>query len=239
MSRAYRACCPPTGHPAGGRDVTGTPARQAALLAGNSRALWSLLGSFFFSWISYTGSVALIGCLVFERTRSPAIVSIAFALRFVPMAFPGVLAGVLSDRFGRRFMLVAANGAQALLSFALAIAAGGHWATAPVLILAAGAYGVADSVRLVSGMNLTYDLSHTSHPLRGMAWANLVISGGQALGALMTTGVLSTLGSPASAAAVGAVFLVGAALAARVEVIPPPDQPDRSPLLSSIRAGLG
>ena len=165
--------------------MTDSPARrQAALLAGNPRALWSLLASFFFSWISYTGSVALIGWLLFERTRSPAVVSIAFALRFLPMAFTGVLAGVLSDRFGRRFMLVAANGAQALLSFALAIVVGVHWATAPVLILAAGAYGVADSVRLVSGMNLTYDLTRRSHPLRGMALANLVSSGGQALGAV-------------------------------------------------------
>jgi MFS family permease len=218
-------------------EFSSTSASGAA--GGNSRALWSLLVSFFFSWVSYTGSVALIGWLIFERTRSPAVVSIAFALRFVPMAFTGVLAGVLSDRFGRRSMLVAANGAQALLSFALAIAAGVHWATAPVLILAAGAYGVADSVRLVSGMNLTYDLSHRSHPLRGMAWANLVISGGQALGALLTTGVLSSLGPSASAAAVGAVFVIGAVLAARVEVAPPADQPDRSPLLSSVKAGLG
>ena len=146
-------------------EFSSTSASGAA--GGNSRALWSLLVSFFFSWISYTGSVALIGWLVFERTRSPAVVSIAFALRFLPMAFTGVLAGVLSDRFGRRFMLVAANGAQALLSFALAIVVGVHWATAPVLILAAGAYGVADSVRLVSGMNLTYDLSHSVAPVAG------------------------------------------------------------------------
>jgi hypothetical protein len=70
--------------------------RHATLLAGTSRALWRLLVSFLFSWISYTASVALIGWLVFERTRSPAVVSIAFALRFVPLAFTGVLAGVLS-----------------------------------------------------------------------------------------------------------------------------------------------
>jgi hypothetical protein len=63
-------------------EMTNSPAgRQAALLAGNSRALWSLLVSFLFSWISYTASIALIGWLVFERTRSPAVVSIAFALR--------------------------------------------------------------------------------------------------------------------------------------------------------------
>jgi hypothetical protein len=220
--------------------MTDSPAgRQAALLAGNSRALWSLLVSFLFSWISYTASIALIGWLVFERTRSPAVVSIAFALRFLPLAFTGVLAGVLSDRFGRRSMLVAANGTQALISFALAIAAAAHWATAPVLILAAGAYGVADSVRLVSGLNLTYDLTHTSHPLRGMAWANLVSSGGQALGALIAAGALSRLGPSAAAAAVGAVFLVGAAVAVRVETTRPADLPDRSPLLSSIKAGIG
>jgi MFS family permease len=220
--------------------MTDSPARrQALLLARSSRPLWSLLASFLFSWISYTASVALIGWLVFERTRSPAVVSIAFALRFLPLAFTGVLAGVLSDRFGPRFMLVAANGSQALISFALAIAVALHWVTAPVLILTAGAYGVADSVRLVSGINLTYDLTHRSHPLQGMAWANLVSSSGQALGALIATGMLSRLGPSAAAAAVGAVFLVGAAVAVRVEVTLPTDPPDRSSLLSSIKAGIG
>jgi MFS family permease len=220
--------------------MTDSPARrQSAPLARNSRAFWSLLVSFTFSWISYTASIALIGWLVFERTRSPAVVSFAFALRFVPMAFTGVPAGVLSDRFGRRFMLVAANGCQALISFALALAAAAHGASAPVLILASGAYGVADSVRLVTGMNLTYDLTHRSHPLRGMAWANLVSSGGQAIGALIATGALSRLGPSAAAAAVGAVFLVGAAAAVRVQTIPPADRPDRSPLLASIKAGIG
>jgi MFS family permease len=220
--------------------MTDSPAgRHAALLGGKSRALWSLLVSFLFSWVSYTASIALIGWLVFERTRSPAVVSIAYALRFLPMAFTGVLAGAFSDRFGRRSMLVAANGSQALISFALAIAAATHGATAPVLILASGAYGVADSVRLVSGLNLTYDLTHRSHPLRGMAWANLVSSGGQALGALIATGALSRLGPSAAAAAVGAVFLIGAAVAARVEVTRAGNLPDRSSLRSSVKAGIG
>jgi MFS family permease len=220
--------------------MTDSPAGgQAAALAGNSRALWSLLVSFLFSWVSFTASIALIGWLVFERTSSPVVVSIAFAFRSLPLAFTGVLAGILSERFGGRFMLVAANVSQALISFALAIAAAAHWATAPVLILAAGAYGVADSVRLVSGMNLTYDLTHSSHRLRGMAWANLVSSGGQALGALIATGALSRLGPSAAAAAVGAVFLIGAAVAVRVEVPRSADPPDRSSLISSIKAGIG
>jgi hypothetical protein len=220
--------------------MTDPPARrQATMRAENSRALWSLLVSFLFSWISYTASVALIGWLVYERTRSPAVVSIAFALRFLPLTFTGVLAGVLSDRFGQRFMLVAANGSQALISFALAIIAAAKWTTAPVLILAAGAYGVADSVRMVSGMNLTYGLTHRSYPLRGMAWASLVSSGGQALGALIATAVLSRLGPSAAAVTVGTVFLLGGAVAARVEVTPPADLPNRSPLRSSIKAGIG
>src|SRR6202041_3175459 len=49
-------------------EFSSTSASGAA--GGNSRALWSLLVSFFFSWISYTGSVALIGWLVFEGTTS-------------------------------------------------------------------------------------------------------------------------------------------------------------------------
>jgi hypothetical protein len=134
---------------------------------------------------------------------------------------------------------VSANGCQALISFGLAIAAAAHWASAPVLIGASAAYGVADSVRLVSGVNLTYELTRAWRPLRGMAWANLVSSGGQALGALVATGVLSRLGPGAAAVAVGAVFLVGAAVAARVEVGRSADLPGRSSVLSSIRAGIG
>jgi MFS family permease len=213
--------------------------RPAAARAGNRRALSSLLVSFLFSWISYNASVALIGWLVFERTKSPALVSVAFALRFLPLAFTGVLAGVLSDRLGRRFMLAAANGSQALISFALAMTAVAHWATAPLLILASGAYGLADSVRLVSGMNLTYELTQVSDPLRGMAWANMVSSGGQAIGALIGAGVLSRLGPAAAAVAVGAVFLIGAAAALRVQIVHPTDPPDRSSLRSSIKAGVG
>ncbi|MGH3398187.1 MAG: MFS transporter [Streptosporangiaceae bacterium] len=204
----------------------------------SSRALWSLLVSFLFSWISYNASVALIGWLVFERTRSPVVVSVAFAFRFLPLAFTGVLAGVLTERFGRRFVLVAANGSQALISFALAVAASAHWATAPVLILASGAYGVADSARLVSGMNLTYELTHASNPLRGMAWANVVSSSGQAIGALVAAGLLSRLGPTAAAVAVGAVFLMGAAAAARVQMTHPAATLDRASLRSSVRAGI-
>lgn len=212
--------------------------REAAPPARSRRPLGSLLVSFLFSWISYNASVALIGWLVFERTRSPAVVSVAFALRFLPLAFTGVLAGVLAERFGQRFMLVAANGSQALISFALAVAASAHWASAAVLILASGLYGVADSARLVSGMNLTYDLTHASGPLRGMAWANLVSSSGQAIGALVATSLLSRVGPVAAAVAVGAVFLVGAAAAGRVQMAHSAAPPDRSTLRSSVRAGV-
>jgi hypothetical protein len=88
-------------------------------------------------------------------------------------------------------------------------------------------------------MNLTYDLTQRSRPLRGMAWANLVSSSGQALGALVAAGVLRHLRPSAAAAAVGAVFVVAAAAAVRVTVTAPAGPPDRPPLLSSIKAGIG
>lgn len=214
-------------------------ANQARALPGNSRALGSLLISLLFSWISFTASMALIGWLVFERAKSPALVSVAFAIRFLPLVFTGVVAGALSDRFGPRLMLAAANGSQALVSFALAIAAATDWATAPVLILASGAYGLADSARLVSGLNLTYALADRSRPLRGMAWANVIASGGQALGGLVAAGVLSRLGPAAAASTVGAVFVIGAMVAARVQVTRPPGGlPDGPSLLASIKDGI-
>jgi hypothetical protein len=51
--------------------------------------------------------------------------------------------------------------------------------------------------------------------------------------------VLSRLGHSAAGAAVGAVFLVGATVTVRMEATRPADLPDRSPLLSSIKAGIG
>ena len=61
-------------------------------------------------------------------------------------------------------------------------------------------------------MNLTYDLTHAWARAR-MAWANLVSSSGQAIGALVATSLLSRVGPVAAAVAVGTVFLVGAAAA--------------------------
>jgi MFS family permease len=220
--------------------MTDSPGRrQGVEPTGGRRALASLLVSFLFSMISYNASIALIGWLVFALTRSPGVVSIAFAFRFLPLAFTAVIAGMMSDRFGRRFMLVAANGSQALISFAVAIAVSAHWVTALFLILASGAYGMADSVRLVSGINLTYDLTHRSHPLRGMATASLVSGGGQAVGALIGAGVLSRLGPAPAALAVGAAFLIGAAAALRVHTTRVPDRSDRPSMVSSIKAGIG
>jgi MFS family permease len=219
--------------------MTDSPGRrQAAAQTGDRRALANLLVSFLFSMISYNASIALIGWLVFAHTRSPGVVSIAYAFRFLPLAFTAVIAGVMSDRFGRRLMLMAANGFQALISFAIAIAVVAHWITAPFLILASGAYGLADSVRLVSGMNLTYDLTHRSHPLRGMASANLVSSSGQAIGALIAAGALSRLGPAPAALTVGAAFLIAAVAALRVHTTHVPDLSDHTSVVSSIKAGI-
>lgn len=198
-----------------------------------------VFASLFPSWVSFTASQALIGWLVFAATSSAALVGVAFALRYIPLAVTGVPMGALSDRFGRLRLLVASNAIQAVISFALAAAALTKTPPVTVLFLASAGYGVADSARLVSGVNLTYDLSGRLGAMRAMATANVVSGIGMALGGVIAGVILARAGASVTATVVGVAFSAGAVTLVGLPALPGPTARGRSSLLSLVRAGLG
>lgn len=78
-------------------------------------------------------NVALLA-YVFERTHSVAWLGATTAARVLPVVVLGPLGGVLTDRFDRRRLMIAADLARAALMGALVMAA---WASLPVVVIPA------------------------------------------------------------------------------------------------------
>lgn len=73
-----------------------------------------------------------LALLVLERTGSASASAATFAVSYLPLLFGGTILGPLADRFPRRSILAASDGARALIVAALAVLAGG---SAPILLL--------------------------------------------------------------------------------------------------------
>jgi len=143
------------------------------------------------SSIGFGVSQVTISWLVLTRTDSDMVVGLMFALRMAPLVLIGPLSGTLSDRIGRRHLLVAANGCAAIL-FILVVALGfsSHddvvWAM--ILVTALGALG---AVVLTCSGAFAYDLAGSALAANAIANAQLAgrlgaVIGGLAGGALVT-----------------------------------------------------
>jgi MFS family permease len=206
-----------------------TPAR------GLGRVLLALLPA----WLGWTASQAVIGWLVFAQTGSPAIVGVAFALRFAPLAIAGVPIGALSDRRGRIQILQGSNVLAAVVAFAMVVFALAGMTSTLVLLAAAAIFGFADVGRMVSGNNLVYELAGNLGTTRAIAASNFVSGIGVALGGAISGFTLSAAGAEVTATVVGVAYGISALLLIGVSDAPL-NRPDASPgLAAAIRAGLG
>lgn len=61
------------------------------------------------------------GWLIYEMTGSPFLLGLTGALKAIPMLFLGAFAGVLADRYSRKFQIIAAESMTGILHLALAI----------------------------------------------------------------------------------------------------------------------
>jgi MFS transporter, DHA1 family, staphyloferrin A biosynthesis exporter len=203
-----------------------------------SRGLGRVLLALLPAWLGWTTSQALIGWLVFAQTGSPAIVGLAFALRFAPLAIAGVPAGALSDRRGRIQILQGSNVLAVAVSFSVvAISLAGVTSTF-VLLAAAAIFGLADTGRMVSGNNLVYDLAGDLGTTRAVAVSNFVSGIGVALGGALSGFTLSAAGPAATATVVGVAYGISALLLIGVADAPR-QRPVAAPAFAeAIRAGL-
>jgi MFS family permease len=201
---------------------------------GLGRVLLALLPA----WLGWTASQALIGWLVFVQTGSPAVVGLAFALRFAPLAIAGVPTGALSDRRGRVQILQGSNALAVAVAFSIVVISLAGVTSTIVLLAAAAIFGLADTGRMVSGNNLVYDLAGDLGTTRAVAASNFVSGIGVALGGAISGFALTAAGPAATATVVGVAYVISALLLIGVSDAPL-KQPAAAPAFAaSISAGL-
>jgi MFS family permease len=175
-----------------------------------------------------------LAVLVFERTGSPALTAVTYALTFVPDLLGGPLLGGLADRFPRRAVMVVCDLARAGLVALMALPGMPVWAVGVLLVgvqlfgapfkaaraallpavLSGDRYLVADGL-----MNTTYQLG---------------LLGGYTTGAPL----VAWLGTGSALLADAATFVASAALiAAGLRPHPPAELPTRWTTVGSLRAG--
>jgi MFS family permease len=178
-----------------------------------------------------------LAVLVYERSHSPFMTALIYAVTFIPALFSGVLLGGLADRFRHRTILVRGNLLRAALVAAMAVADLPTVALVALVIsstLVAAPFDSANSAMLpeiLDGEAYTVGAS-----LRAISHQLAQLLGFAAGGALLT--VLS----PRSALFIDAVtFLVAAGLVrGSVRLRPAPQSQDgpREPYLTSLSSGV-
>ncbi|MFI5281802.1 MAG: MFS transporter [Candidatus Dormibacterales bacterium] len=190
------------------------------------------------AWFGWAASQALFGWLVFDATESPALVSVAFALRLLPLAIAGVPVGALSDRLGRIRILQGSNLLAAAIATALAAIAWSGRTELLTLLVAAAAFGLADSGRLVSGNNLVFDLAGGLGTTRAVAASNFVAGIGVAIGGGAAGQSLSRASPAVVAVAVALAYAASAALMTGVSEVRHARPAERPSFAASLGAGL-
>jgi MFS family permease len=187
--------------------------------------------------VSVTGTtVAAVALtvLVYERTTSPLLSSLTFALGFVPYLFGGLLSA-LADRVPPRRLVVSCNLLSATAATAMA------WPGAPIPVLLTLLVVIGMLTSLASGSSAALIRSAVPHdayaPARSLMRivAQLAQIGGNAAG-----GALLLLLSPSGAILVNAASFVAAALVVRFGVsrLVPVDETHEASLLRDSLHGI-
>jgi MFS family permease len=171
-----------------------------------SRLYLALLIAFAADWFA---TVALID-LVLETTDSTAAASVILVLQMAPFLVATPIAGMLADRFDRRFMLAGANVARGFICIGLlfAVDADTVWiAFAVVALLAFGAAFFEPTVSASLPNLVDREDLPTANALIGSAWGTMVAFGA-AIGGL----VAATVGREITFLMYPVLFFVSAAL---------------------------
>jgi MFS family permease len=164
------------------------------------------------SSIGFGISQVSLSWLVLSRTDSDALVGLVFALRMAPLVIIGPLSGALSDRIGRRRLLIAANGGAALL-FVIVVALGfsGHgdivWILA--LVTALGALG---AVALACSGAFAYDLAGTGLAANAIAHSQLAGRLGAVVGGLAGGAIVALVAIEGSLIVLAAIYALAGLL---------------------------
>jgi MFS family permease len=184
--------------------------RLALTLLGRNRDFARLYSA---QLISFAGdwfaTVALVG-LVFDLTGSAAVTALALSIQLLGFAMFTPLGGYLGDRVNRKWLMVAADVARAILILGLLVvdSPGEVWLALAIVGAVSALGALFEPTSSASVPNLVDDVDlPVANALVGSAWGMMLAVGG-ALGGL----VAATLGREAAFVGDGLSFALSAAL---------------------------
>src|SRR3989442_10145495 len=172
--RSDRSAGPPMDSP-----TTPKRARLAALRHRDFRLFWggqlvSLIGT----WMQSVGQ----SWLVLELTGSPFQLGLVNALQFTPILFLSPVGGTLSDRWGKRGILLVTQAAMMVQAFVLALLVrSGHVRYGHVAVLA-GIYGLGRAIDIPARQSFLTDLVGRPDLANAVALNSVVFNGARIVG---------------------------------------------------------
>src|SRR5688572_19732109 len=140
------------------------------------------------------------------------------AVRMAPQVPLGIPAGMLADWVDRRRLMIgvtaASTGVAMLLALLLAVPLGSGALLLPIVLGAALAVGLLDTVRTSATQAYAYDLAPSAGAARGLAFVNLGAQLLGTLGGLVGGYTLERFGAPATFVVIAGVLAMGAVLPA-------------------------
>jgi MFS family permease len=145
--------------------------------------------------------------LVLELTHSGVALGFSTALQFLPVLLGGLYGGTVVDRLDRRRILLATQATSAVLAGMLAVLAGSHLATIPVVYALSFALGVVTVFDTPARQAFLFELVGPSDLMNAQALYSTVNNGGRLIGPAVAGVVIAGAGV-AWAFAVNAVSFV-------------------------------
>jgi MFS family permease len=155
-----------------------------------------------------------LGWITLQLTGSPFMVGAVSAVRMAPQVPLGIPAGMLADWVDRRRLMIGVTAASTGVVLALAALLGAGMLVLPVVLGAALAVGLLDTVRTSATQAYAYDLAPTAGAARGLAFVNLGAQLLGTLGGLVGGYTLERFGAPATFVVIAGVLAMGAVLPA-------------------------
>lgn len=136
--------------------------------------------------------------VIFEMTHSAIWVGIGAAAQFIPTVLTGPLGGAWSDRFNRRYVLLATQtgGALVAISLFLIVASGVDnplWVILPIMV-----QGLLSGVNLPSWQAIVHDLVPREDLQSAVTLNSMQFNVGRAFGPALAGILIGTLGAPAA-----------------------------------------
>ena len=158
----------------------------------------------------------VIGWLVLEITSSSAQLGLVIFIYGVPNVAFLLVAGVLADRFDRRYVLITTQAGVCVIIAGLAFLTLADLVVIWHVYAAAGLLGAVQSLNMPARMTLVSDLVDEGSLLDAVAMQNAAVHAGRIVGPPIAGGIIEIWGLAASLFAIAACYLLSMACVAKI-----------------------